>query len=145
MAYVDSSNTNAQLLGGEAALIAIAKYVVGYCAINQVQLESLLSTIHEVIGERENVAPHMDTKETDAAETESDTKFLQRLINSMDRKVEVSAQMAALSLMGYPSWHVSHKFVVVCPWDYLSELRGHFPGATNEWHFTLCNVGHVTQ
>ena len=145
MAYVYSSNTNAQLLGGEAALTAIAKYVVGYCAKNPVQLESVLSTIHHVLQEREIVAPHTDTKEGDDAETESHTKFLQRLINAMDRKVEISAQMAALSLMGYPSWHASHKFVVVHPWNYLSELRGLFPGDTDEWDSTLCNVERVTQ
>ena len=48
LAYVYASNTNAQPLGGEAMLTAVAKYVVGYCAKNPVQLENILSTIRQV-------------------------------------------------------------------------------------------------
>ena len=42
--------------------------------------------------------------------------MLKRIINSLDKNVEFSAQMAAVSLLGYPSWHCSHKFAVVHPW-----------------------------
>ena len=40
-----------------------------------------------------------------------------------DRKVQISSQMAAMALLGYPSWHGSHKFVVVNPWQYVTTLR----------------------
>ena len=31
LAYLYASNTNVQVLGGEGVLVAVAKYVVGYC------------------------------------------------------------------------------------------------------------------
>ena len=52
MAYVYASNGNAQPLGGEAMLTAVAKYVVGYCAKNPVQLTNILSTVRQVMLEK---------------------------------------------------------------------------------------------
>ena len=50
------------------------------------------------------------------------TLTLRRIINSLDKTMELSAQTAAESLMGYPSWHCSHKFVVAHPWNMITML-----------------------
>jgi len=106
LAYMFASNSNVQLLGGEDACQAVSRYVVSYCAKNPVQLASVVSTIGHVMKE-------VARGDLEGTPCDDHTRFLKRLINSLDKKVEVSAQMAALSLMGYPSWHASHKFVVV--------------------------------
>ena len=121
LAYLYASNTNVQFLGGEEVLVAVAKYVVGYCSKNPVRIANVLSTIRQV------------TREVDKMDT---TKFAQpggkeailrkRIINSLDKKVEFSAQMAAVSLLGHPSWHFSHKFAVVHPWSTVTALPALF-------------------
>ena len=58
----------------------------------------------------------MDTTKF-AQPVEEEAILLKRIINSLDKKVEFSAQMAAVSLLGYPSWHCSHKFAIVLPWS----------------------------
>ena len=90
-----------QFLGGEDVLVAVAKYVVGYCSKNPVRIANVLSTIRQV------------TREVDKMETskfaqpgDKEAMWLKRIINSMDKKV---AQIAAISLLGYPSWR-SHEF-----------------------------------
>ena len=45
LAYLYASNTNVQFLGGEDVLVAVAKYVVGYCSKNPVRIANVLSTI----------------------------------------------------------------------------------------------------
>ena len=58
----------------------------------------MLSTIRQVTREVDK----MDT--TKFAQTgEKEAILLKRIINSLDTKVEFSAQMAAVSLLGYPS------------------------------------------
>ncbi len=54
-------------------------------------------------------------------------RLLKRLVGAIDRMVEIRSQMAAMSLLGYPSWHASHKFVVVNPWQYVTSLVMLFP------------------
>ena len=99
MAYLFASNTNVQHLGGEDVLIAVAKYVVGFCSKNPVQVANIMSTIRQVSREVKEM-------ERGASNTKDETTFLlKRIINSLDTKVEFSAQMAAISLLGYPSWH----------------------------------------
>ena len=51
LAYLYSSNTNVQLLRGEDVLVAVTKYVVGYCSKNPVRIASVLSTIRQVTRE----------------------------------------------------------------------------------------------
>lgn len=45
----------------------------------------------------------------------------------MDCKVEVGAQMAAIAILGDPSWHAPHKFGIVNPWHYITFLDYLFP------------------
>ena len=116
MAYLFASNTNVQHLGGEDVLIAVAKYVVGYCSKNPVQVANVMSTIRQVSREVKEM-------ERGASSMKDETTFLlKRIINSLDKKVEFSAQMAAISLLGYPSWQCSHKFIVFHPWGLIGAL-----------------------
>ena len=41
LAYLYASNTNVQFLGGEDVLVAVAKYVVGYCSKNPVRIANV--------------------------------------------------------------------------------------------------------
>ena len=41
---------------------------------------------------------------------ENPTNFLQRLVNSMDEKLEVSSQVGVMIVFDFMSWHGSHKF-----------------------------------
>ena len=50
MAYLFASKTNVQHLGGEDVLIAVAKYVVGYCSKNPVQVANVMSTFGRYLG-----------------------------------------------------------------------------------------------
>ena len=109
LAYLYASNTNVQFLGGEDVLVVVAKYVVGYYSKNPVRIANVLSTIHQVTREVDK----MDTTEF-AQPGEKEALLVKRIINSLDKKVEISAQMAAVSLLAYPSWHCCHKFAVVC-------------------------------
>ena len=54
--------------------------------------------------------------------------MLKRIIDSLDKKVEFSAQVAAVSLLGYPSWHLSHNFAAVHPWSTVTILLALFSG-----------------
>ena len=54
--------------------------------------------------------------------------MLKRIVNSLDKKVEFSAQMAAVSLLGYTSWHCCYKFPVVHPWSTVTTLLALFIG-----------------
>ena len=116
MAYLFASNTNVQHLGGEDVLIVVARYVDGYCSKNLVQVADVMSTIRQVPREVKEM-------EKGASNMKDETTFLlKRIINSLDKKVEFSAQMAAVSLLGYPSWHCSHRFLVFHPWGLITAL-----------------------
>ena len=116
MAYLFASNTNVRHLASEDVLIAVAKYVVGYCSKNPVQVANIMSTIRQVSWEVKEM-------ERGASNMKDETTFLlKRIINSLDKKVESSAQMAASSLFGYPSWHCSHKFTAFHPWGLIAAL-----------------------
>ena len=117
LAYLYASNTNVQFLGGENVLVAVAKYVVGDCSKNPVRIANVMSTIRQVTREVDK----MDIAKF-AQPGEKEAILLKRIINSLDKKVEFSAQMAAVSLLGYPSWHCSHKFAVVHPWSTVTAL-----------------------
>ena len=123
LAYLYASNTNVQFLGGENVLVAVATYVVGYCSKNSVRIANVLSTIRQVTCEVDK----MDTTEF-AQPGEKEAMLLKHIINSLDTKVEFSAQMAAVSLLGYPSWHCSHKFAVVHPWSTVTTIPTLFSG-----------------
>ena len=145
LAYLYASNTNVQFLGGEDVLVAVAKYVVGYCSKNPVRIANVLSTIRQVTREVDK----MDTTEF-AQPGEKEALLLKRIINSLDKKVEFSAQMAAVSLLGYPSWHCSHKFAVVHPWSTVTTIPTLFSGmledaggentSDDEGHANLQNI-----
>ena len=89
-----ASNKNVQFLGGQDVLV-VAKYAVGDCSKNPVKIANVLSIIRQV------------TREVDKMDT---TKFAQLgykeaillkcIINSLDKKVELPAQMAAASCGG---------------------------------------------
>ena len=117
LAYLYASNTNVQFLGGEDVLVPVAKYAVGYCSKNPVKIANVLSTIRQVTREVDK----MDTKKF-AQPGEKETILLKRIVNSLGKKVDFSAQMAAVSLLGYPSWHCSHKFAAVHPWNTITAL-----------------------
>ena len=104
-------------------LVAVAKYVVGYCSKNPVRIANVLSTIRQVTREEDK----MDTTQF-AQPGEKVALLLKRIINSLDKKVEFSAQMAAVSLLGYPSWHCSHKFAVVHPRSTVTAIPNLFSG-----------------
>ena len=123
LAHLYASNTNVQFLGGEDVLVAVAKYVVGYCSKNPVRIANVLSTIRQVTREVDK----MDTTEF-AQPGEKEALLLKRIINSLDKKVEFSVQMAAVSLLGYPSWHCSQKFAVVHPWNTVATIPTLFSG-----------------
>ena len=67
-----------------------------YCAKNAVELAHVLAVIRQV--EREVADPNTPSSNLETS------RFLKRLVNAIDRKVEISAQMAAMSLLGYSSW-----------------------------------------
>ena len=91
-------------------------YVVGYCSKNPVQLANVMSTIGQVSQEIKEM-------EGGASNAKDETTFfLKRIINSLDKKVEFSAQMADISLLGYPSWHRTHQFTVFHPWGLIAAL-----------------------
>ena len=123
LAYLYASNTNVQFPGGEDVLVAVAKYVVGYCSKNPVRIANVMSTIRQVTREVDT----MDTLKV-AQPGEKEAILLKHIINSLDKKVEFSAQMVAVSLLGYPSWHCSHKFAVVHPWSTVTALPALFSG-----------------
>ena len=123
LAYLYASNTNVQCVGGEDVLVAVAKYVVGYGSKNPVTVADLLTAIRQVTREVDK----MDTTKF-AQPGEKEAILLRRIIDSLDNKVEFSAQMAAVSLLGYPSWHCSHKFAVVHPWSTVTALPALFGG-----------------
>ena len=145
LAYLYASNTNVQFLGGEDVLVAVAKYVVGYCSKNLVRIANVLSTICQVTREVDK----MDTEQF-AQPGEKEALLLKRIINSLDKKVEFSAQMAVVSLLGYPSWHCSHKFAVVHPWSTVTAIPTLFSGmledgggestSDDEGHANLQNI-----
>ena len=83
----------------------------------------MLSTIRQVTREVDK----MDTTEF-AQHREKEALVLKLIINSLDEKVEFSAQMAAVSLLGYPSWHCSHMFAVVHPWSTVTTIHTLFSG-----------------
>ena len=107
VAYLYASNKNVPFLGGEDVLVAVAKYVVGYCSKNPVKIANVLNTTRQVTRKVDK----MDTTEF-AQLGEKEAILLKRTITSLDKKVEFSAQMVAVSFLGYPSWHGSHKFAV---------------------------------
>ena len=116
MAYFFAINTNVQHLLGEDVLIAVAKYVVGYCRKNPVQVPNVTSTIWQV-------SPEVKEMERGASNTKDETIFLLEAHHQfLDKKVEFSPQMAAVSLFAYPSWHCSHKFTVFHPWGLVAAL-----------------------
>ena len=83
----------------------------------------MLSTIRQVTGEVDK----MDTTKF-AQPGEKEAILLKCIINSLDKNVEFSAQMATVSLLGYPSWHCSHKFAVVHPWSTITAIPALFSG-----------------
>ena len=58
--------------------------------------------------------------------------LLKRVINSMDRKIEFGGQMAAAAILGHPACHMSHKFVVISPWQLVKSLPSLFPETADE-------------
>ena len=104
-------------------LVAVDKYVVGYYYENPVKIANVLSTIRQVTREVDK----MDTTKF-AQQGEKEAILLKRIINSLDKKVEFNAQMAAVSLLGYPSWFCSHKFALVHPLTTVTALRALFIG-----------------
>ena len=127
LAYLYASNTNVQFFWGEDVLVAVAKYVVGHCSKNPVRIVNVQSTIRQVTHE-------IDKMETTkfAQPRDKEAMLLKRIINSMDKKVEFSAQMAAISLLGYPSWHCSRQFAVVHPWSTTTVLLALFTGTARD-------------
>ena len=123
LAYLYASNINVQFLGDKDVLVAVAKYVVGYWSKNPLKIANVLSTIRQMPREVDK----MDTTKF-AQPREKEAILLKRIINSLDKKVEISAQLAAVSLSGYPSWHCSHKFVVVHPCSTVTALPASFTG-----------------
>ena len=123
LAYLYASNTNVQFLGGEDVLVAVDRDAAGYCSKNPLRVANVLSTIRQVTREVDN----MDTTKF-ARPGEKEAILLKRIINSLDKKVEFSAQMAAVSLLRYPSWHCSHKFGVVHPWSTVTALPALYTG-----------------
>ncbi len=136
LSYAFACNTNVQHLGAKSALVALVNYVVGYCAKNPIKLGRVLGLVRQVMkeveahpvplvaGPRAEDAGNVDLEAAavaDATRVET-ARLLKRLVGAIDRKVEISSQMAAMSLLGYPSWHASHKFVVVNPWQYVTSL-----------------------
>ena len=125
--------------------VAVAKYVVGYCSKNPVRIANVLSTIHQVTCEVDK----MDTTQF-AQPGEKEALLLKRIIKSLDKKVAFTAQIAAVSLLGYPSWHCSHKFAVVHPWSTATAIPTLFSGmledgggestSDDEGHANLQNI-----
>ena len=71
----------------------------------------------------QQVSREVKEMESGASDTKDEIIFLlKRIINSLDKKVEFSAQMAAISLLGCPSWHCSHQFMVFHPWGLIPAL-----------------------
>ena len=85
------------------------------------------STIRHVTREVDK----MDTTEF-AQPGEKESILLKRIVNSLDKKVVFGAQMAAVSLLGYPSWHCSHKFAAVHPWSTVTALPALFSGVLED-------------
>ena len=111
VSYNLASNTNAQLLGGEVACMALAQYVAGYCAKNPTQVGAVLSVVRHVMQETEEILGRPPKSDDDCA------AILKRLINAMDRKTEFGGQMAWAANLGHPACHLSHKIVAVRPWQ----------------------------
>ena len=61
-----------------------------------------------------------------------DLLLIKRIIGAIDRKVEFGGQMAALSLLGHPSWNASHRFAPINPWKAVSNLALIFSKPTYE-------------
>ena len=131
VSFALACNSNAQILGGEVGVLALAQYVVGYCAKNPVQLGGVLSVLRHVMREVEERLGHK------LQATDEYAALLKRVVNAMDRKIEVGAQMAATAVLGFPSWHASHKFVVINPWHYVSALGSLFPMPCGDPHDPL--------
>jgi len=75
---------------------------VGYCNKNPVETTNTLSVVHTAL------------KQQQAAGLEEDSLLLlKRVILAIDKKIEISAQMAAMSVLGFPSFHCSHSFCVI--------------------------------
>ena len=89
MGYLVASNTNVQHLAGEDLLIGVAKYVVGYCSKNLVQVATVMSTIRQI-------SPGVKEIERGASNMKDETTLLlKHIMNSLDKKGDFSAQMAA--------------------------------------------------
>ena len=117
LAYLYASSTNVKFFWFEDVLVAVAKYVVGYCSKNPVRIANMLSIIRQVTHEVDKMDP------TQFAQSgEKEALLRKRSCNSLDKKVELSVQMAAVSLLGYPSWHCSHKFALVHPWTTVTAI-----------------------
>ena len=108
--YLYASNTNAQFLGGDALLVAVAKYVVGCRSKNAARIANVLGTSRQVTPEVDK----MDATKF-ARPGDKEAILLERIINSLDKKVEFSAPIATVSFLEYPSWHCCHKVAVVHP------------------------------
>ena len=110
LAYLYASNTNVQFFGREDMVVAVAKYVVAYCSKNPVRIANILSTSRQVTRDVDK----MDATKC-AQPGDKESMLLTRIMNPTDKNVGFSAQLAAISLVGYPSLHCSHQFAVVHP------------------------------
>lgn len=88
---------------------------VSHCNKNPTELAAVLVVVQQVL------------REVDPAPANAGARLLKRVVNAMDRRVEIAAQIAAMALLGNSSSRMSHRFVVVHPWEFVRALPGLFP------------------
>ena len=104
--------------------MALAQYVAGYCAKNPTQVGAVMSVLRHVMHETEDVLGRPPSSRDDYA------AVLKRLINAMDWKCKFGGQMTWAAILGHPACHISHKFVVVRPWQLVQALPSLFSDAS---------------
>lgn len=108
------SNTSVQFLGGASTgLVGLARYVVGYCTKDPNAVNNVVNTMQSVL---------LDEQAT-RSEERTPAQLLKRLVNSVDRRVEFSPQMAMLMLHGNRAHKSSHCFSKLFPLRMMDDLK----------------------
>ena len=95
---------------------SVAFYTLKYMTKDSIQIVNSLSCIREA---KAHIERNKSTADNSSDETRKSQFLLTRLINNVNSKGEISAQMAAASLLGLPSTSMSHETVFCFPWALL--------------------------
>ena len=126
-----ASNTSFEWLAGSSNAHGIIRYVIPYVKKNQLNVSTsvlLIKTVMDSLIANEARYGHYKDDSTGDASTarvspEQGMRIMKKLMNSIDKKVEIPAQLAALSILEGQSYWCSHSFLCCFAWDAVRDIQ----------------------